>query len=473
MEMSEKFALLDVLADRYATAPIVNIWSPYQKEVLQRKLWVAALKAQRQLGVRISAKAIRAYEKNINNVNLASIKAREMVTRHNVTASANEFNELAGYDLAHKNFTSRDETDNLEQLQIRDSLLHVRDRSVALLVALGHRGAEFALLNMCGRSHNTPGQAITLGKRFATWAEELIIAFKKLEFIIENYPLRGIKGPMGTQQDIVNLLGSARKAEQFENLIRNYLGFKRVMVSVGQVYPRSLDFEVLSCLVQLSSALGNFATTMRLMAGQDLVIEGFKAGQDGSSLMAHKANSRTCERINGLVNILCGFQDMASRLVGTMWNEGDVSCSVVRRVALSGAFFAFDGICESALTVLGEMEVFPAMVKQELERYLPFLCTSRILTEAMKQGLGRKEAHGIIKEHAIGAIRGMRNGEQNLFIESLGRDSRFPFTSHHIQRLVGCDHGRAPSQIQRVCKTISALSNKYPEAALYKPQPLL
>lgn len=461
----------DVLAERYASSAMLAIWSPEEKVRLQRRLWVAALRAQRDLGLEIPSEAIEAYEKVITVVDLASIAAREGVTRHDIKASIEEFNALAGgIEFIHQGFTSRDLTDNIEQLQIYQALQLMRDRTVALLRRFGCRAAEYQTLDICGRSHNIPGQVTTLGKRFANYAEELLIAFDHLEYVIVHYPLRGIKGPMGTAQDMADLLGSADKALTFEDRMCDYLGISVVLESVGQVYPRSLDFEVVSTLVQLASAPANFAKTMRLMAGHELAHEGFGQGQTGSTAMPHKMNSRTCERINGFMNVLGGFLEMVKTLVGDQWYEGDVSCSVVRRVALPGAFYVLDGLYESTMTVLDEMNVFPAMIGRELNQHLPFLSTTRLLTAAIKQGMGREAAHGVIKKHATHA---MRAGQPEMFVEWLGTDTDFPLDRNAIdQLLTNPDHGLAPLQVERVCQKVNTILLLYQEAETYNPEPI-
>ena len=151
----------------------------------------------------------------------------------------------------------------------------------------------------------------------------------------------------------------------------------------------------MTALVQLAAAPSSLAKTIRLMAGHELVTEGFKPGQVGSSAMPHKMNTRSCERVNGLMVILRGYASMTGELAGDQWNEGDVSCSVVRRVALPDAFFAFDGLLETFLTVLDEFGAFPAVVARELDRYLPFLATTKVLMGAVRAGRGpRGRARG-------------------------------------------------------------------------------
>jgi adenylosuccinate lyase len=468
----------NVLAARYASPELVALWSPENKIVLERRLWIAVLRAQRDLGVDVPEQAIADYERVAEHVDLASIAARERVTRHDVKARIEEFCALAGHEHVHKGMTSRDLTENVEQLQIRLSLEHVRDRTVALLARLARRAAEHAELVMAGRSHNVAAQATTLGKRFATAADELLVAYARLEDLRGRYPLRGIKGPVGTAQDMLDLLGSdPDKLAELERRVAEHLGFTRTLTSVGQVYPRSMDYEVVSALVQLAAGPSSLATTIRLMAGHELVTEGFKDGQVGSSAMPHKMNTRSCERVNGLAVILRGYASMAGELAGAQWNEGDVFCSVIRRVALPDAFFALDGLFETFLTVLDEFGVYPAVVSRELERYLPFLTTTKVLMAAVKNGVGRETAHEVIKEHAVATALDLRKGlaENDLF-RRLGADGRLGLTEEQIVGIVGeplSFTGAAVDQVGTVVAAIDELAKRHPEAAAYSPGDIL
>ncbi|HEY9414971.1 MAG TPA: adenylosuccinate lyase, partial [Pseudonocardia sp.] len=365
----------NVLAARYASAEMTALFSPEHKIVLERRLWLAVLRAQAALGIEVPGQAIADYERVVENVDLKSIAERERVTRHDVKARIEEFNALAGHEHVHKGMTSRDLTENVEQAQFLGALKLVADRNVAVLARLARRAGEYRTLALVGRSHNVAAQATTLGKRFAGAANELMIAQRRIIELIERYPLRGIKGPMGTGQDMLDLLGGdspdgTAKLARLERMVAEHLGFEHVLHSVGQVYPRSLDYDVLTALVQSAAGPSSMATTIRLMAGNELVTEGFQPGQVGSSAMPHKMNTRSCERVNGLAVILRGYSSMVGELAGNQWNEGDVSCSVVRRVALPGAFLATDGLFETLLSVLDGFGAFPAVIERELDRYL-------------------------------------------------------------------------------------------------------
>ena len=474
-----KPSIPDVLAARYASGAMTALWSPEHKVVLERRLWLAVLRAQREVGVEVPDGAVEAYEAVLDDVDLASIAKREAITRHDVKARIEEFCALAGQEQIHKGMTSRDLTENVEQLQIRASLELVRAKVVATLARLARLAVEHGELVMAGRSHNVAAQATTLGKRFASTADELLVAHERIEDLLARYPLRGIKGPVGTAQDMLDLLdGDAAGVATLEERVASHLGFDRVLTSVGQVYPRSLDHDVVSALVQAAAAPSSLALTIRLMAGNELVTEGFQPGQVGSSAMPHKMNTRSCERINGFAVVLRGYASMVAELAGDQWNEGDVSCSVVRRVALPDAFFALDGLLETFLTVLDEFGVFPSVVQRELDRYLPFLATTKVLMAAVRHGVGRETAHEVIKEHAVAVALEMRQqgSASNDLLDRLAADDRLRLTREDLDELVAAPlafTGAATRQVAAVALRVDAVVDAYPEAAAYAPGAIL
>ncbi|MBI2706337.1 MAG: adenylosuccinate lyase [Actinobacteria bacterium] len=474
--MSEEIP--NVLAARYASEPMAAIWSPEHKIVLERRLWLAVLEAQRDLGVAVPDGVIEAYREVVDKVDLDSIETRERRTRHDVKARIEEFSALAGHEHIHKGMTSRDVTENVEQLQIRESLVLVRDRMVATLVVLAECAAEYTTLVMAGRSHNVPAQAVTLGKRFANAGEELYQAFRRVEELLARYPLRGIKGPVGTQQDQLDLLADQAKVDELERRIAEHLGFDSVLVNVGQVYPRSLDLDVVAALVQAAAGPSSLAITIRLMAGAELATEGFQEGQVGSSAMPHKMNTRSCERINALMNILRGHLTMAAAIAGDEWNEGDVSCSAVRRVAVPDAFFAVDGVFETLLSVLDEFGAYPAVIGAELKRFLPFLATTKVLMAAVRAGVGREQAHEAIGEHAVAAALAMREtGEPaNDLLARLAADERLPLSAEQLGALFAeplSFTGAAQQQVQSFVDQVAEVVVRHPEAAAYRPAAIL
>ena len=468
----------NVLAARYASPEMVHLWSPEHKVVLERRLWLSVLRAQAALGVDVPDGVVAAYEAVIDQVDLDDIAARERITRHDVKARIEAFCALAGHEHVHKGMTSRDLTENVEQLQLQRALDLVSKRALAALSRLARLASTHRDQVMAGRSHNVAAQATTLGKRFATAGEELLRALDHLDHIRETTVLRGIKGPVGTQQDMLDLLGSPENVDALEQRVAAELGFANTAGSVGQVYPRSADFAVLSALVQLSSGPGNLARTLRLMAGQELVTEGFKKGQVGSSAMPHKMNARSCERVNGFGAILRGHLAMVGALLGDQWNEGDVSCSVVRRVALPDAFFAIDGMFCTFVTVLDELGPYPAVIARELDRYLPFLATTKVLMACVKAGAGREAAHEAIKEHAVAVALDMRarGVADNDLMERLAADDRVPLDQAGLEALLADPStftGNASAQVDAFVARVAERVAADPDAAAWRPGGIL
>jgi adenylosuccinate lyase len=417
----------NVLATRYATKEMVAIFDPLNKIINERKFWITILKLQQKAGLPITDSDIKAYEKVIEKVDLASIDKREMKTRHDVKARIEEFNAIAGVEKIHIGLTSRDLTENIELIQIKTALELIEHRTLQTLFLLNEKITKYEKTYMVGRSHNIAAQVTTLGKRFASCAEELLFAHASLKELIVRLPLRGIKGPVGTSQDVISAMGKDFK--KLENSIADQFGFENTWASVGQIYPRSVDFEVVSKLLQIASAPSSMATTIRLMAGTGLASEGFKAGQVGSSAMPHKMNSRSSERINGMMVLLRGYNTMAADLAGDQWNEGDVSCSVVRRVVIPDSFYVLDGLLHTFMTILNEFGVFEEKINSELSEQLPFLATTKILMECVKSGLGREVAHEVIKKHATSTT------PTNFFV-ALVSEENFPLTLDQLNKLI-------------------------------------
>jgi adenylosuccinate lyase len=469
----------NVLATRYASQQMRSVWSAEGRIALERDYWIAVLRAQKDLGLDIPQEAIDAYERVKGDINLDSINEREAITRHDVKARIEEFCDLAGHEHIHKGLTSRDLTENVEQLQIIQALQLVRTKAVAALLKVADRAEQWKELVITARTHNVPAQPTTFGKRLAMFGEDLLLAVRELDRIIENYPVRGLKGPVGTQMDLLTLFnGDDEKVAALEARILKHLGVKASLDTVGQVYPRGLDFEVVSAFVRLGSGPSSFAKTLRIMAGHELASEGFAKGQVGSSAMPHKMNSRSCERLNGFGAILKGYLTMAGELSGDQWNEGDVSCSVVRRVFLPDSFFAIDGLIDTFLTILNQMEVYPAVIDQENQRYGPFLATTTVLMEAVKAGAGREEAHEAIKEHAVQTVRDLRAGTitSNDLVARLAADSRLGMPLEELSDVMNRAQamtGLAAKQVEKFCATVRGEAARFPGAADYQPGAIL
>lgn len=472
-------AIPNVLAGRYASDAMKAIWSAEGRIVLEREFWIAVMKAQKDLGLDIPQEAIDAYERVKGQVNIDSINARERITRHDVKARIEEFCDLAGYQHIHKGMTSRDLTENVEQLQIRRSMDIIMNKVVAACVRMAKHARQWRDVVFAARTHNVAAQATTMGKRVAMFGEELVHWAHAWISAMERYRVRGLKGAVGTQLDQLSLFGkNAATVQELEQRICRHLGIEAKWINVGQVYPRSLDFEIISGLVGLSAGPSSFCKTWRLMVGHELCTEGFAKGQTGSSAMPHKMNPRSCERVNGFHAILKGHLSMIGGIIGDQWNEGDVSCSVVRRCVLPDAFMAADGLFETFITVLDQMDIYEPVIRTELNRYLPFLMTTTIMMAAVKRGVGREEAHEVIKEHAVAVSDDLRHGRIscNDLLDRLGNDARLRLSREEIQQIYDAnagDTGMAAAQVDGFCAMVDELATRFPDGVEYAPGAIL
>ena len=461
---------MSVLEERYASTAMKEIWSKESKIRLEREVWIAVMKAQAKAGLSVPPKAISEYEKVIEVVNFDSIREREEVLHHDVKARIEEFNHLAGHQFIHLGMTSRDLTENIELYQIKKSLKLVGDKSATLLNSISQLSNKYGEIPMVARTHNVPAQVTTLGRKFATWGEELLFSLKHLEELIVRLPLRGLKGAIGTSSDLEQLI--PENSHRVETELMTHLGFDNQLSSTSQIYSRSIDLEVVSTLNQIAATPSNLAVNIRLMSGNNLVSEGFEEGQTGSSAMPHKVNPRLSERVNSLAIVLKGFLVMINEVSGNQWNEGDVSCSAVRRIALPGSFFAIDGILDTAIHILHSLKVNEQVIKAELDENLPLLLSSTLLMQSVSNGVGREFAHKRIKECAIKGKADQLNGLKNTFLERVLADTELKLDAITINKLVQSPMqltGLSKDQIYEFTEKVADILIDYPDIKSYRP----
>jgi adenylosuccinate lyase len=428
-----------------------HIWSAETKVLKERELWIAVMRAQAKLGLDISTEVIAAYESVKTKIDLDNIERRESELKHDVKARIEEFNALAGYQRIHLGLTSRDVTENIEGWQIKKSLELTLSSSAQLLEELAKKIESYSDLAIVGRTHNVPAQLTTLGRRFASWGEEFLIVLENLETLHTNYRIKGIKGAIGTGSDLRALHNE--NWLEVERAVADELGIEKTLIAPSQIYPRSLDFQVVASLYQLAAPIASIAINIRLMAGLGLLSEGKASGQVGSSAMPHKNNPRLSERVGGLFILLKGHLTMVSEISGNQWNEGDVSESVVRRVALADSFHTIDAILRSMKKILSELQVNESAISRELDRELEYLLSSKVLLKAVEKGTGRESAHKLILQSATES----RSSFSETFFELLAKNKELALSLSELEALKsnpGEHLGDASKQAQQVLKLV-------------------
>jgi adenylosuccinate lyase len=438
-----------------------QIWSRESKVLKERELWITVMKAQAKLGLDISKDVLEDYERAKSKIDLSSIDRREAELKHDVKARIEEFNFLAGHQSIHVGLTSRDVTENIEGWQIKQSLHLTLASSNLLLQERIEKIEKYADLPIVGRTHNVPAQLTTLGRRFASWSEEFLFALEGLENLESRFPLKGIKGAIGTGSDLKSVIGS--NWQSIEDSVLESLSVNKSLIAPSQIYPRSIDFQVISSLFQLASPLASIATNIRLMAGLGLVAEGKASNQVGSSAMPHKNNPRLSERVNALFIVLKGYLTMASEISGNQWNEGDVSESVVRRIALLDAFYCIDAILRTMTKVVKELEISKDNIAREVDLELEYLLSSKVLLLAFEKGVGRESAHKAILDCADKS----RSPNSESFFTLISKTSELKVSESELLEIKSAldNHlGDAPLQARAVLNLAMAQISGLPEA---------
>lgn len=431
--------LLRTSIDDYASPEMLEIWSPESRIHSERSLWAGIMRWQADHGVPIPDHAIRDYEAVLAKADLVRIDDLEKITKHDLRARLQHFNEQAGHTYAHWGLTSCDITDNVTQILIRESLIHLITQSQRVLSWLTSHIAVSRDLICVARTHNQPAQPTLLGKRFATIADEFLVALGTVQWAAGALGFRGLVGAVGTGQDLVTLLGGPDDLESLNIRLRELLGFRCLYYSTGQIYPRSDDLAWAGAVDQLTAAPTNLARMVRLEAGYGRMWETFEEGQIGSSAMPHKRNPILSERICGLQLVVRGFEAMVRSISGTQWYEGDVADSVVRRVAISGLLKAVDAVLVNTIDLLAGLEVSPEGYRQDYYANSFNARSGEILAKAVLAGVDRDRAYSVLqKAKSAGEIHEL--------------DPQFPLSLDQILEIVRFppDLRAAEIQIDRV-----------------------
>lgn len=412
------------------------IWSEPARNAIEREIWIAVMQTQVDNGIDIPEQAISDYIEaaeqipSFSDIELEEIAKIEAVTKHDLYARMEYFNKCAGHEYIHLGLTSADIVENAQQLQILRSADVLGLHGVQVLHRLTDAARIGAHTPLVGRTHGRPAQLTTVGKRAADWLSDLGLALVSLGTATEEYYLRGIKGAIGTSQDMVDLLVAHRADGDAEGIdeqtfLRIDPTLEGVLPSVGQCYPRGQDLPIAAAALQIAAACNTICTNVRLWAVLGHAAEARTQEQVGSSAMPHKVNPRYAERVHGLTIVARGYFNMLAEASGGQWFEGDVSTSSTRRIALPGLFHTVDAILANTAYVLDRLELDPQELDQDVQRYLPELATGRVMTAAVAAGLPRSEAH-----------RYLRRAFSADWIHKLGTSAEFPLDAEQITKLI-------------------------------------
>jgi adenylosuccinate lyase len=441
------------LSGRYASDEMQYIFSPDKKFSTWRKLWIALARAERELGLGITAEQISEMESHIYDIDYAYAADMEKKLRHDVMAHVHAFGKVCptAMPIIHLGATSCYVGDNTDIILMREGLTLLRGKLLAVIASLSDFADTYKSLPTLGFTHFQPAQLTTVGKRASLWINDLLLDLSELGSRIDSLKLLGSKGTTGTQASFMELFdGDHDKIRRMEESIAREMGFSGVVPVAGQTYSRKTDYFVLSTLSGIAQSAGKFATDMRLLSHLKELEEPFEKNQIGSSAMPYKRNPMRCERICSLARYV-----MADALNGAMtsynqWFERTLDDSANKRISIPEAFLAVDAILGIYLNVASGIRVYPKVIARRIAEELPFMATENIMMRAVKRGGDRQALHEAIRVHSVAAGAVVKEqGLPNDLITRIAGDKLFGLTQEEITAELDPSRfiGRAPQQV--------------------------
>ncbi len=442
------------LVSRWQSREMAELFSPRCRCIIWRKLWIALAESQKQLGLPITDDQINEMKLACERLNLDAVAEEERKRRHDVMAHIHAFAQKCpkAKGIIHLGATSAFVTDNADTILMRDGLSILKKKLVNVIDALAQFARRFADTPCLGYTHLQPAQLTTVGKRACLWIQDLLLDLNDLDMRIAAMPFRGAKGTTGTQDSFLKLFdGDAKKVEALDEMIAKKMGFEKRWPVTGQTYPRKLDWQILSVLSGIAQSAHKFAEDVRLLQGLGELQEPFEETQAGSSAMPYKRNPMRCERICSLAKHVINLAQNAASVAATQWLERSLDDSANRRITIPETFIATDIILNTCLNVVQGLVVVEDVIKRRIGENLPFIAAEEIMMAAVKAGGDRQTLHEAIRRHAMTAIEKVRKGEQNDFIDRIGKDGLFVSVRDRLKDTLKSSNfiGLAPQQARR------------------------
>ncbi|MCI5680197.1 MAG: adenylosuccinate lyase [Bacteroidales bacterium] len=440
------------LSSRYASDYMLELFSADTRYQTWRKLWVSLAKAEKELGLPITAEQVEELEKHIEDIDYDCVKQREKEVRHDVMAHVYAYGKAApsAAGIIHLGATSCYVTDNADLVIYRDGLRYLRKELLQVIVNLADFAERYKALPTLGYTHYQPAQLVTVGKRATLWMQDFLSDLEEIDFALDNIKFLGCRGTTGTEASFLDLFeGDAEKIDEMNQRIARDFGFTECFDVCGQTYPRKVDSRILNCLSSIAQSCYRMANDIRLLQHDRQVEEPFEKNQIGSSAMAYKRNPMRSERICSLARYLMADAMNAPMTASVQWLERTLDDSANRRISMPEGFLCADAILRLAQNVTDGLHVNEKIVERTVKEYLPFIATENLMMEAVKRGGDRQEIHEIIRTCSHEATAKMKNGEDCDLLARLAAKKEFGMTETEMEQLLAPENyiGRCPEQV--------------------------
>lgn len=444
------------LVARNASKEMARLWGARYRITVWRRLWIALAEGQKRAGLDISATQINQLRKAIDQIDFRAAARYEKKLRHDVMAHLHAFADRApqARGILHLGATSAYIVDNADLIIMREATSLLRDWLVNTIDALARFAQQRRALPTLGFTHFQPAQLTTVGKRAALWCYDFVRDLEEIETRLERQRFRGLKGTTGTQASFMKLFdGNETKIDRLEAGIAREFGFSRVEPITGQTYSRKVDAQFVSALAGIATSVHKFANDMRLLCNLKEVEEPFEKSQVGSSAMAYKRNPMRCERATGLARFVLSLANSPLQTAAEQWFERTLDDSANKRLSVSEAFLATDGMLRIVTNVARGLVVYPKVIAARVAAELPFIASENILMAGVAAGGDRQELHERIRTHSHAAAAEVKqHGRANDLMDRLAGDPAFAEVDLRAVLNPKDYVGRAPQQVSSFIK---------------------
>jgi len=392
------------LSARYASPAMQGLWGDRRRIGLWRRLWLALMQAEKELGLKIPDTALAQLRAHLDDADLDKAAEYERRVRHDVMAHIHHLGDQApaARPFIHLGATSAYVTDNADLVLMREGMQLLLGRIGAVLVAMGKVARRYRALPCLAYTHFQPAQLTTVGKRMAMWMQDFALDAEELLHRTATLPFRGVKGTTGTQASFLDLFdGDQAKVAELDTRVSRAMGFEHVLPITGQTYSRKLDAQVLAVLSGIAQSAAKFATDIRLLQHEGELLEPFESEQVGSSAMPYKRNPMRAERMTSLARFVIELEGNAWHTAAAQWLERTLDDSANRRLVIPEAFLGTDAILVLATNVAAGLEVREETIAQHVAAAMPYLATERLLMRGVKAGGDRQALHEVIRTESL------------------------------------------------------------------------
>lgn len=384
---------------RYGTEEMKFVWSEANRLNKLMMVEAALAKAEADIGL-IPQEAAEIISKSTDLVELDRVKEIEDEIHHDMMAVVIGISEKCTEDAGkwvHFGATSNDILDTATGLQLKEAVHILEDKMHRLMDVLLVQAEDHKHTVCAARTHGQIGVPTTYGLRFAIWASEVARHIERLEQLKPRLLVGQMTGAVGTQAAF------GKDGIEIQKRVMHYLDIGSVDVS-NQIIQRDRHAEFVMWMANTVTTIDKVGVEIRSLQRTEIaeVEESFKKKQVGSSTMPHKRNPIKSEQICGLARIVRAMVE-PELLNNTLWDERDLTNSSCERIVFPEACVLTDHIIKLCIGVIEGLRFYPENIRRNLDLLRGLNMGEAVMIELAKRGVGRQEAHEIVRSSAMEA----------------------------------------------------------------------